>query len=119
MFARGSNPAVDRPNQRKSLSYGTEEVLAGRADWIDPNDHSKGIVCRAFLYSAEYLKPAAPEQITQLSRRNSLPPLEVEGTVFDDPIQSTTAREDRYSLLIRAEAFARFCDLDSLTQAQA
>ena len=53
VFARGSNPAIDRPNQRKSESYGIAEVDAFRADWIDPADHSKGILCRAFLYNRE------------------------------------------------------------------
>jgi hypothetical protein len=51
VFARGSNPAIDRRIQRKSESYGLAEVAAGRADWVDPSDHSKGIICRAFLYS--------------------------------------------------------------------
>jgi hypothetical protein len=84
VFARGANPAIDRPNVRKSESYGQEEVDAGRADWIDLNDYSKGILCRAFLYSGEVLKPAAPEILFKLSRR-SLPPLEVHGAQFDDP----------------------------------
>lgn len=51
VFARGSNPAVDRRLQRKSESYGIAEVAAARADWVDPLDHSKGIICRAILYS--------------------------------------------------------------------
>ena len=51
MFARGSNPAIDRRIQRKSESYGIAEVAAGRADWVDPADHAKGIICRAILYS--------------------------------------------------------------------
>src|SRR5580658_468335 len=94
VFARGSNPALDRPNQRKSLKYGEDEVKFGRADWVDPADHSKGILCRAFLYSGEYLKPAAPEQLQRLSRRNSLAPLEVEGTQFKDPVTNSLTRGD-------------------------
>ncbi len=115
VFARGSNPAIDRPNQRKSGTYGFEEVDAGRADWIDPNDHSKGILCRAFLYSGQTLTPAQPEQVVKLSRRNSLPPFEVGPgpTRFDDPNKSLLKRADRHCLLVRAEAYARLCSLES------
>ena len=114
VFSRGSNPAIDRPNVRKSETYGEEEVLAGRADWIDPDNHAKGILCRAFLYSGEMLKPAQPDQIRQLSRK-ALPPLEVSGTQFSDPKKSLVAREDRHCLIVRAHAFARFCDLEVAT----
>lgn len=118
VFARGSNPAIDRPNQRKSITYGTAEVEAGRADWIDPDDHSRGILCRAFLYSGQTLQPAAPEQLRKLSR-SSLPALEVGHTQFDDPVKSISTRQERRCLIVRARAFARFCDLDYLAQAQA
>ncbi len=50
VFARGSNPAIDRPILRKSESYANQQVDSGRADWIDDNDHSRGIVCRELLY---------------------------------------------------------------------
>lgn len=50
VFARGSNPAVDRAILRKSESYCNQQVDSGRADWIDDNDHAKGIVCRELLY---------------------------------------------------------------------
>lgn len=114
VFARGSNPAIDRPNQRKSIAYGYEEVNAGRADWIDPEDHRKGILCRAFFYQGETLKPAAPEQLKRLSHRSlprSLPPLEVRNTEFDDPERRIFKRQERMCLVVRAHAFARFCDL--------
>lgn len=117
VFARGSNPAIDRPNQRKSESYGIAEVEAGRADWVDCNDHTRGILCRAFLYSGETLKPARPDQVRSLSFRSSLPPLEVGGAQFDDPIKSLATRGDRHCLIIRARAFADFCDLEYLAQA--
>jgi hypothetical protein len=110
VFARGSNPAIDRPNQRKSGAYCLREVETARADWVNPDDHSKGILCRAFLYSGEYLKPAAPEQIRRLSRRNALPPLEVEGSEFDDPVKNSVERQNRHCLIIRAEAFARYAN---------
>lgn len=119
VFARGSNPAIDQPNQRKSESYGLDEVNAGRADWIDPDDHAKGIVCRAFLYNGQTLTPAAPEQLSKLSRRNALSPIEVSNTQFDDPQKSLLKREDRYTLLVRAEAFARFANMDRSVSAQA
>lgn len=118
VFARGSNPAIDRPNQRKSESYGQEEVDAGRADWIDPDDHAEGILCRAFLYSGETLKPAAPEQLKKLRSGSlrSLPPLEV-SSKFDDPVKSLAKRQERSCLVVRAHAFARFCDIEQLAQA--
>lgn len=123
VFARGSNPAVDLPNQRKSESYGAAEVGAGRADWIDPKDHARGILCRAFLYSGEALKPVEPEQLRRFTLRNALPPIEVRGgldssrTQFDDPEKRLIVRQDRHCLIIRARAFARFCDVDALAQA--
>lgn len=117
VFARGSNPAVDRPNQRKSESYGAAEVEACRADWVDPNDHSRGILCRAFLYSGETLKPASPHQLSRLTLRNALPPIEVGGAQFDDPVKSFTERQDRTCLLVRARAFARSFDPEVLIHA--
>lgn len=117
VFARGANPAIDQPNQRKSQSYGLQEVEAGRADWIDATDHSKGILCRAFLYSGEALKLAQPEQVRQLSLRGALPPLEVHGTVTFEPQISLVKREDRHGLIVRARAFAHFCDLAAVAQA--
>jgi hypothetical protein len=53
VFARRSHPSTHSPIQRKSKSYVEEEVLRGRADWIDPNDHRKGIICREMLYFGE------------------------------------------------------------------
>lgn len=110
VFARGSNPAIDRPNQRKSERYGHEEVEAGRADWIDPDDHAKGILCRAFLYSGQQLYAAAPEAISKLARprRCPLPPLEVEFTHFDDPQKSESTRKERMRLIVSARAIAYF-----------
>ena len=117
VFARGRNPAIDRPNQRKSLSYATEEVNAGRADWVNPDDHAQGIVCRAFLYSGEKLQPARPEQITRLSLRSALPPLEVSGTLYRDPELTTVKFHDRMCLIVRARAFAHMCDLEAAAEA--
>jgi len=121
VFARGSNPAIDRPNQRKSESYGSQEVLAGRADWIDPDDHAQGILCRAFLYSGQTLQPAVADDLARLARRsrNSLPPLEVDGSQFDDPEKTLPKRESRLCLLVRAEAYARLCEFEVVSQAQA
>lgn len=114
VFARGSNPAVDRPNQRKSVAYASAEVEAGRADWVDPTDPAKGILCRAFLYSGELLKPAQPDQLRRLSR-NSLSPLEVGSARFDDPNKNLETRADRHCLVVRAEAYARLCEHEFAT----
>lgn len=53
VFARRSNPSVDRPFLKKSLFYVTEQVNAGRADWVDPARPEKGIICRELLYFGE------------------------------------------------------------------
>lgn len=119
VFPRGSNPAIDRHIQRKSLSYCEGEVQALRADWVNPNDAMQGIICRDFLYFGQKLTPAAPEQVAKLSRRNALSPIEVSNTQFDDPQKSLLKREDRYTLLVRAEAFARFANMDRSVSAQA
>jgi hypothetical protein len=110
VFARGSNRAIDRPNQRKSESYGQEEVDAGRADWIDPNDHRQGILCRAFLYSGQTLVIAAPEASEKLSRprRCPLAPLEVAFTRFDDPVKSLDVRKERAQFVLTARTIAFF-----------
>jgi hypothetical protein len=50
VFARGANSAKDRPILRKSLKYVTEQVESRRADWIDPSDPAKGIICREKIY---------------------------------------------------------------------
>lgn len=110
VFARGSNPAVDQPNQRKSESYGREEVDAGRADWIDPADHSKGIRCRAFLYSGQTLVIAAPEALAKLARPRCCPlaPVEIAFTHFDDPEKRLVVRQERSRLLLSARTTAYF-----------
>jgi hypothetical protein len=110
VFARGANPRIDRPNQRKSLAYATEEVEAGRADWIDKNNHAEGILCREFLYSGQSLVVAAPETISKLGRPrpSPLPPLEAGGTVFDDPVTSYSTRQERARLVVSARATAWF-----------
>lgn len=125
VFARGSNPAIDRPNQRKSESYGREEVEAGRADWVNPDDHAQGILCRAFFYQGQTLTPAQPEQVSRLSIRSALPPLEVHGsellttgsTKFADPEINLLKKQNHRCLIVRARAFARFCDLEVLAEA--
>jgi hypothetical protein len=117
VFARGSNPAIDRHIQRKSVSYCEEEVQALRADWVDPDDHCKGIICREFLYFGEKLTPAQPEQVRKLSLRSALPPLEVSGTLFNDPEISTVKFQNRLCLVVRARAFAHMCDIESAARA--
>ena len=50
MFGRGTNPRIDPPILRKSESYAALQVEAGRADWLNPADHSQGILCRELIY---------------------------------------------------------------------
>lgn len=110
VFARGSNPAIDRPNQRKSIAYGTAEVEAGRADWVDPDDHTRGILCRAFLYSGQQLVVASPEFVAKLARPRPcpLPPVEVGNARFDDPEKTYSKRKERTRLIVSARAIAYF-----------
>lgn len=110
VFARGSDPAKNRPNVRKSISYCTEEIEAGRADWVNPADPSKGILCRAFLYSGQQLMQAAPESLAKLARprRCPLAPLELGFTRFDDPEKTSTKRRERRQLVVTASAIAYF-----------
>ena len=49
VFARRSNPAVDRPIIRKSLSYAETQIADRLADWVDVNDKRQGIVAREYL----------------------------------------------------------------------
>lgn len=118
VFARGSNPAIDRRIQRKSLQYATDEVEAGRADWVNPEDHSQGVICRAILYSGERLVNAAPEALQKLARprRCPIPPLEVELTHFDDPEKNQTVRAERWRLVMSARAIAYFGRATELVQ---
>lgn len=53
VFARRANPSVDRPILRKSESYARDQVLSGRAHWIDPDEPRQGIICHEILYFGE------------------------------------------------------------------
>lgn len=50
VFRRGADPRSERPILRKSKSYVEDQVDHGRADWVDDDDHSKGIICRERIY---------------------------------------------------------------------
>ena len=110
VYARGSNPAVDRHIQRKSISFCSTEVEAKRADWVNPDDHSQGIICREFLYFGEKLVVAAPEKVEKLARPRAcpLPPLEVGNARFDDPEKTYSKRKERTRLIVSARAIAYF-----------
>jgi hypothetical protein len=51
VFARRTNPSIDPPIVRKNLNYAKEEVAALRADWVNPLDPSRGILCREMIRS--------------------------------------------------------------------
>lgn len=57
VFARRANPAIDKPILRKSIAYGAEQVSEGRADWIDSNDPTQGIIAREMLRLGEKAQP--------------------------------------------------------------
>ena len=66
---------------RKSRSYVETEVLAGRADWIDSQDPSKGILCRELLSFGPKLEIASPAPF--------MPVLELPGLKFIPPPNQT------------------------------
>jgi hypothetical protein len=102
------------------MSYASEEVEAGRADWVDKADPTQGILCRAVLYSGELLITAAPESLSKFARprRCPLPSIEVPLTRFDDPIKNQATRRERQQLVLSARAVAFFGTAfpDSLVQ---
>lgn len=65
VFARGVNPSVEKPILHKSKSYAFSQVECGRADWVDPLDHSRGIIAREMIYFGP--KELAPEQPSSIS----------------------------------------------------
>jgi hypothetical protein len=67
VFGRGSNPAVDRHIQRKSLTFAIDEVAAGRAHWVSFDDQSRGIICRQLIHFGErqvYTEPPSESSPT-------------------------------------------------------
>lgn len=84
VFARRANPAIDRPILHKSAAYCEDAVNTRFADWVDPQDHSKGIIAREMLPSG---KIAVTVEIAATS--SLLPPLEPSGCKFVPP---TTAK---------------------------
>lgn len=63
MFARRSNPAIDKPILRKNLSYCEEQVRYFMADWVDPFDPKKGIVALEMLASGKRLETVECESL--------------------------------------------------------
>jgi len=60
------NPAIDRWIVKKSIFYALEQVKNFLADWVDPDDHRKGIVAREFLPSSKALEPAETSTLEQI-----------------------------------------------------
>lgn len=109
MFARRSNPSVDKPILRKKMAYLRGQVRSGVADWIDPFDPRKGIIAREMLHFGERAIPVETVSVAHALR--ALPPLELHGTQFEDPEQNSEKRQDRACLIVRAQAFARLSQL--------
>ena len=80
VFARGSNPRVDRRITKKSLLYAETQVLEGLADWVDPCDPSRGIIAREYLPSGKALVPD-PGAVENLA----LPRVELPGVKYVPP----------------------------------
>ena len=77
MFARGTNPSIDRPFLRKSKTYVFNQVRLGRADWVDPEDPRKGIICRELLHFG--YRPLVSTMPTIEENVRTLPPIELPG----------------------------------------
>ena len=64
------------------MSYITEEVTKGRADWVDSSDRRKGIICVERLYLG--FRPLAPESESHAG----MSPMcggEIPGIIFKEP----------------------------------
>jgi hypothetical protein len=101
VFARRSNPAVDPPIVRKSLSYLQAQVCDGLADWVDSADPTKGIIAREILPRSEPV--FLPEPVNP-----ALPPLEVHGVHFEDPEKDRTKLSERTNLVEAARMLTYF-----------
>lgn len=82
VFGRGANPRIDPPILRKSESYAALQVAERRADWIDPTDHAKGILCRELIY---FGPRAVQVETIPVSCLNSLCSAELPGIRFIPP----------------------------------
>jgi hypothetical protein len=102
VFSTGSNPAVDPPIIRKSLTYCADAVRERLADWVNAADSSKGIVAREFL-PRENQPAFLPEPA-----RPGLPPIEIDGIKFDDPEKDRAKLAERGWLLQQARTVAYF-----------
>lgn len=87
IFARRANPSIDAPILRKSKSYVEAQVADYLAQWVDPNDKTKGIICRELL---NFGPPKALPQQTSAS----LPPVELPGIHFEEPKSAKLGRRN-------------------------
>lgn len=99
MFARGSSPQIDRPILRKSKLYVEDQVSIGRAEWVDANDHTKGILCRELLYFGP--PDALGYDPLPLGSRLKLAPLELPGLIFREPQSIEWQRDHKLGPTIR------------------
>jgi len=68
VYPRGADPRTSRPILRKSAHYAEDQVNQCLADWVDPLDHSRGIVAREFLPSGKVFA-ADPRDLSDLKTR--------------------------------------------------
>lgn len=110
VFARGSNPAIDRRILVKSRFYAETEVAEGRADWVDYNDPRKGIVCRELLHfgTREIKAETVEVNWAELPGIKFVPPkMELNPTIVRlqfDPLALRLLRKERLMLNRRKEA---------------
>ena len=104
VFARRSNPSVDPPLVRKSLSYSEEQVSRGLAAWVDAADPRQGIICLELFQFAAPRPEFEPHPQAVL-----LPPVEVEGTKYQGPQKGPLY----WGLLVRARMWAKAAELSA------
>jgi hypothetical protein len=101
VFARRSNPSVDLPIIRKSVAYCEKQVADLLAEWVNPSDHSQGIIAREFL-PRETMPDFSPAPL------ETLPASELPGVKFEDPENSEAKREERARLVEAARMVTYF-----------
>ena len=88
VFARRSNPAIDPPIIRKSVSYAEAQVSDRLADWVDVNDKRRGIIAREYLpRTGDVILAQEPESLSPICGA------EIPGIKFQEPLSALWRRD--------------------------
>ena len=64
VFARRTNPSIDKPILRKKMKYLEDQVASGVADWVDSREPRRGIIAREMLHFGDRALPVATVEIS-------------------------------------------------------